>query len=121
MKKYIIASMITFGMISAQAQYASGETPTIQVGDTIELNEPSSGKYKYVKFPPENFIIKRGGILNMKALDGEQVIVTKVKKTKNDATKIRVKRKNGRNFFNRFPSVTVLFEDALRAGEIDIK
>lgn len=121
MKKYLIVSILTLGMLTAQAQENELANYEIKVGDTLKLNEPKSGNYKYVKFPRLNFIKKQGGIGSPSDLDGEYVVVTKVKTTKKDITKIKVKRANGRKFFNAYPSMTVHFEDALGAGEVNIK
>jgi hypothetical protein len=107
--------------MSTQAQSKNEKTPNIKVGDTISLHQPVSGKYKYVKFPRENFVRKRGGISNLEAFNKSEVIVTKVKSTKDDRNKIKVKRINGKKFFNAYSTITIFFEDALGNGEINIK
>tara|TARA_R110002020_G_scaffold199626_6_gene401123 strand:+ start:278 stop:643 length:366 start_codon:yes stop_codon:yes gene_type:complete len=121
MKKYVIASLLMFGTLSIEAQINTDKEQTVQVGDIMELKEPESGNYNYVKFPKSNFIIKKGGTPNLKELYGEEVLVAKIKSTKDDATKIKIKRKDGKKFFNAFPSVTVILPDALYAGEIKFK
>ncbi|WP_416441592.1 hypothetical protein ACH3O9_14295 [Leeuwenhoekiella sp. A16] len=126
MKQYLIASLLMLGTLNMQAQIKTDNKQTdnkqiVQVGDVMELNKPRSGNYNYVKFPKSNFIIKKGGIPNFKELYGEEVLVTEIKSTKNDATKIKIKRKDGKKFFNAFPSVTVILPDALDAGEIKFK
>ena len=121
MKQYVIASLLTFGVMSTEAQIKTDHEQIVQVGDTMQLKEPISGEYTYVKLPRLNFIIKKGGIPDIKQLYGEEVLIAEIKSTKNDATKIKIKRKDGKKFFNVLPSVTVLLEDALGADEIKFK
>ena len=121
MKQYVIATLLMFGTLNIHAQIKTDNEQTVQVGDIMELNKPQSDNYNYVKFPKPNFIIKKGGIPNFKELYGEEVLVTEIKSTKNDVTKIKIKRKSGKKFFNVFPSVTVILPDALDAGEIKFK
>ena len=112
---------MALGTMSVQAQDNIKTENIIKVGDVIELSQPDSGYYKYVKFPKENIIRKRGGIADFSALNGEKLVVTEIKKTKNDHTEIEVERQNGMKFFNAFPKVSIHFEEALEAGEINIK
>ncbi len=76
--------------------------------------------YEHIKFPKANFIMKRGRIVDYKTILGKEVVVTKVKTTKNSITKIIVKQKDSKRFFNSLPSVTIDLEKALVANEINV-
>ncbi|WP_445733784.1 hypothetical protein [Mariniflexile sp.] len=118
MKKYVLAGFMAIGILSMNAQESINRSMTVQKGDVIEIGHPSTSTYKHIKFPRANFIIKRGGIANYKSVQGDEVIVTDVKTTKNGITKVDVKHKDGKRFFNTVSTVTINFEDALATNEI---
>tara|TARA_R110002072_G_scaffold39919_1_gene113889 strand:- start:574 stop:936 length:363 start_codon:yes stop_codon:yes gene_type:complete len=120
MRKYVLAGFIALGVLTMNAQDVMNKSITVEKGDIIEIGHPSTSKYKHIKFPRANFIIKRGGIANYKAALGEEVVVTNVKTTKGGSTKVDVKRKDGRRFFNTVSTVTINFEEALEANEIKL-
>jgi hypothetical protein len=93
---------------------------TLKVGDVIEIGNPSTSKYKYIKFPRANFIIKRNGVADYKKALGEKVVVTDVETIKDGETRISVKREDGRRFFNTVSSVSINLEKAVAASEIII-
>ncbi|WP_445955748.1 hypothetical protein [Yeosuana sp.] len=120
MRKYVLAGFVALGALTMNAQDVMNKSITVEKGDVIEIGYPSTSKYKHIKFPRANFIIKRGGIANYKAALGEEVVVTNVK-TKNDgSTMVTVKRKDGKRFFNTVSTVFINFEDALATKEIKL-
>ncbi|XMO86798.1 hypothetical protein AAFN75_00540 [Algibacter sp. AS12] len=120
MRKYVLATVIGLGVLTMNAQDVNSNSVAVEKGDVIEIGNPSTSEYKHIKFPRANFIIKRGGIANYKGALGEEVVVTNVGDTKNGVTKIDVKRKDGKRFFNTVNTVTINFEKALAANEIKL-
>ena len=120
MKKYVLASFMVLGSLSIHAQDDENKSASLKVGDVIEIGNPSTSQYKYIKFPRANFIIKRNGVADYKRALGEEVVVTDVETIKDGDTRISVKRKDGRRFFNTVSNVSISLEKALEANEIKI-
>ncbi|MEW7292387.1 hypothetical protein [Aquimarina sp. 2304DJ70-9] len=112
MKKLVFITLLSF--FSAQGQE---KTINVEVGDVLTLGTPSAKYYQHIFFPKANFIIKKGGIPNYKALIGNRVIVTEVNK-KNEHTKISFKQESGGKFFNSLAIVRANFEKAVQENEI---
>jgi len=104
------------GGLSLQAQ--QNEQTTIEKGTVLTISEPVSDQYRYVLFPRKNFIIKRGGIANMKSVYGKKVEVVDFSYTDDGDTRVTLKRTDGRKFFRNFKTVDAYLEDALTAGEL---
>ena len=78
MKKNILLAVLIFAfVINVNAQKTE-----IKVGDTFKIETVENNNYKYIKFPKDNFIIKKGGIVNYSNIIGEQVKVTSIKEKK---------------------------------------
>ncbi|MCX2718241.1 hypothetical protein [Lentiprolixibacter aurantiacus] len=90
----------------------------IQVNDVLVIQQPSGPDFKHIHFPKKNFIIKRGGIANMKQLAGKKVIVEAISYDKDGSTLITLSRQDGMKFFRAFPTVKASLEDALDSGEL---
>lgn len=90
----------------------------IQVNDVLVIQSPSGPDFKHIHFPRKNFIIKRGGIADMKQLAGKKVIVESISYKKDGSTLITLSRQDGMKFFRAFPTVTASLENALEAGEL---
>ncbi len=117
MKKILFFILLSIFSIQAQ-DGANSSQNAIEVGDKLILGKPSSQMYKHIHFPKTNFIIKKGGVANYKALAGSTVTVTKIDKDQDGNTKITVKRTNGKKFFNTVTMVKANFEKALEEKEI---
>lgn len=120
MKKYVLASFMVLGSLSIHAQDDENKSANLKVGDVIEIGNPSTTKYKHIKFPRANFIIKRNGVADYKKALGQEVVITDVETIKDGDTRISVKRKDGRRFFNTVSNVSISLEKALEANEIKI-
>ncbi len=120
MKKYVLAGMIALGILSMGAQESTAPAITLQKGDVIEIGNPSTYKYKYIKFPRANFIVQRDGVKNYKSALGEEVVVTDIKTAKDGSRLVYVKRQDGKRFFNTVNTVSIQFEKALATHEIKI-
>lgn len=119
MIKYAITLLFSVGSLLAQDNDQT--TTDVEVGDVFEIGKPETNTYKYINFPRANFIIKRGGIANYKSVQKNTVVVTSVKEKKNGSTEVKIKRKDGGRFFGSHTVVSVDFDDALRAGELQAK
>jgi hypothetical protein len=90
----------------------------IQEGTIFTIAQPVSAEYQHIHFPRKNFIIKRGGIANMKSVFGKKVEVVAYSYTDDGGTKVTLKRTDGKKFFRNFRTVDAHLEDALSSGEL---
>lgn len=120
MKKYMlvvvlaVASLLSF---NAQSQTVKVDGD-VKIGDVFVIGESNATLYKHINFPRPNFIIKRGGIANYKALENDKVVVTSVKAKKDGSTVIKIKRADGKKFFRNYTQVSANFKEALESGEL---
>jgi len=117
MKTSILSFIFILGMVMS---LAAQEKPSqdIREGSVLTINNPSSSSYQHIDFPRKNFIIKRGGIANMKALRGKKVQVVAFAYGSDGSTEVTLKPLDGGKFFRNFPTVTAHLEDALQSGEL---
>ncbi len=114
MRKSILLLASIFAMGSLQAQQS---TNTIEEGSVLTLGASTASGYKHIKFPRNNFIIKRGAIADFSNLEGKKVVVKKVQYF-NGIAQVVIERKDGQNFFRFYPSVTANLDKALANGEL---
>ncbi len=93
------------------------QTP-IKEGTLLTIERPVGSEYQHIHFPRKNFIIKRGGIANLKSVYGKEVEVIAYSYTDEGDTKVTLKRTDGMKFFRNFSTVDAHLEDALKAGEL---
>lgn len=117
MIKYAIALLFSVSMLNAQMSTVQ-TSAEVQVGDVFEIGKPESNKYKHIKFPRANFIIKRGGVANYKLAQGETVVVNSVKEKKDGTVVVKIKRKDGGRFFGSHSVVAADIDEALSSGEL---
>ncbi len=116
MKRFLLTLCILGGSLTPQAQ--DKQQVTVEKGTLLTIAEPVSDQYRYVLFPRKNFIIKRGGIADMKSVYGKEVEVVDFSYTKDGDTKVTLKRTDGKKFFRNFKTVDAYLEDALTSGEL---
>ena len=110
----VIAFLLSIGMLQAQ------ENPdVIEKGTVLTLGKVAASSYQHIDFPRKNIIIKRGAIANFNNLEGRKVVVEEVSSL-NGKTTVILKRKDGRNFFRFWPTVSSDIEMALMKGELKI-
>jgi protein involved in polysaccharide export with SLBB domain len=102
-----------FTLLSQQKQQV-----TIEKGTILTIDEPVADEYRYILFPRKNFIIKRGGIPNMKFVYGKKVEVVDYSYTADGDTRVTLKRTDGKKFFRSYKTVDAYLEDALTSGEL---
>ncbi|TVZ16645.1 hypothetical protein [Maribacter sp. MAR_2009_72] len=117
MIKYVITALFSASMLTAQTNNDNVQN-SVKVGDVYEIGTPKVHKYQHIDFPRANFIIKKGGIANYKTVEGNTVVVTEVKETKDGNTQIKMKRTDGTRFFRTHPTVTANYSEALASGEL---
>lgn len=110
--------LMTTVMVQAQADQ-NVDFQKVEVGDTFEIGRPEAPTYKHIDFPRANFIIKKGGIANYKTVEGNKVVVTAVKKAKDGTIEVKIKRTDGRRFFNTHAVVSADIQSALQSGELN--
>ena len=115
-------AVLVFYMVSVlNAQDSINVVPTdVKVGDVFEIGQPETNKYKHIKFPKANFIVKRGGTANYKRVEGQKVVVTSIKEKKDGTTLVKIKRTDGNRFFGSHNVVTADFKQALESGELEL-
>lgn len=115
MRKLIFILLVTFSLAGTRAQNISHPS---QIGDTFIIAQPDAKDFEHINFPRANFIIKRGGIANIKSVIGNKVQITGLKENKDGTTDVILKRVDGKNFYRKFPAVTANLERALEGGEL---
>ena len=117
MKKVIL--LIT-GLFFTLGIHSQGHVEHVALGDIIIINEPMGAEFKHIHFPRKNFIIKRGGIADMKRVYASKVVVSAIITKDNNNTQVTLKRLDGRKFFRFLPSVKADLESALQADELKL-
>lgn len=115
MKKLLLFAILIFFATNSQAQKAS-----LEVGSILTIEKPTTSEFNHIHFPKKNFIIKNGGLVNYQREFGQKVEVIALE-TKSDGTRqARIKRIDGRKFFQSQASVLVDLDKAIEAGEIRV-
>ncbi|HEA31480.1 MAG TPA: hypothetical protein ENH91_16060 [Leeuwenhoekiella sp.] len=120
MIKYLIIGALSLSSLTAQKNSDCDPPINVNTGDVLEVAKPSANTYKYINLPRANFLIKRGGIANFNKLSGEKIEVTEVAITENCKTEVRVKRKDGKKFFNTLKTISIDLDKALETGEVKL-
>ncbi|MBT8287779.1 MAG: hypothetical protein HKN00_09550 [Flavobacteriaceae bacterium] len=106
----------TFSIIFFLSATAQSDLNTVQkTDDEYVLNKPSNQSYRYVQFPRPNFVIKRGGIANYRALVGVKLRIHSVDESKE---LVYLTRSDGKKFFNKYKLVSADLNKAVNSGEL---
>ncbi len=111
---FCILFVLSVSLIQAQQK----EQLNIKKGDVLTIEEPSASDYQHVHFPRKNFIIKRGGIADMKTVLGKKVEIIDYTYTSDGSTEVTLKRLDGKKFFRKFTTIKADLEDALSTDEL---
>ena len=114
--KAILLSIVLMGWFNFMQ--TEPQVQQVQVNDVLVIQEPTGLDFKHIHFPRKNFIIKRGGIANMKQVAGKKVVVEAITYDKDGSTLITLRRQDGMRFFNAFPTVKASLQNALDTGEL---
>ena len=119
MKQLFFIVLLVLGTISVNAQNTKQILQEeVEVGDILQIGEPDASRFQHIEFPRPNFIIKKGGIANYKRVEGDKVVVTSIKETKNGTIEVQIKLANGGRFFRTHNVVTADLKNALESGEL---
>ncbi|MDT0676583.1 hypothetical protein [Autumnicola musiva] len=116
MKQLLLLAILIISFSSFQAQ----EKETIEVGTIVNLEKPSGPDFNYIHFPKPNFIIKQGGIVNYNREFNQPVEIIAIKTKKDGTRQVRLKRTDGRKFFQSHRSIVANIDKAIKAGEISL-
>jgi len=119
MKNIIIIALFITCTVYGQQDNTTSQN-SVKVGDIFIIGAPSSSNYQSVFFPKNNFIIKKGGIPNYKRIRRTYVVTTSVTKDQEGSTKISLKRKDGKKFFNSITQIQAHLENALVQNELKL-
>ncbi|RZT00021.1 hypothetical protein [Aquimarina brevivitae] len=117
MKKFVFFNFMAF-VLCLSVSFSAISDQDIKVGEELTLASPSSNNYAYINFPKNNFILKKGGILNFKSLPGTKVVVTEINSANDGNTVVTVKRKDGGTFLNSLRTLTIHYEKAIESNEV---
>ncbi|UJH66166.1 hypothetical protein [Allomuricauda sp. SCSIO 65647] len=91
----------------------------VKIGDELIISSPVSSDYKYIDVPRKNFIIKRGGIANMKSLENRKTIVKAID-NRGSYVKVTLSPADGGKFFNVYRELNADLNGAIENGELII-
>ncbi|WP_127136427.1 hypothetical protein [Flagellimonas oceanensis] len=116
MRIMILAILFVVATTNINAQNTNPQD--VKVGDVLEIGNPDAPKFKHIDFPRANFIIKKGGIADYKRVVGRKVVVTAIKEKKDGTVEVKIKKTDGKRFFNSHPVVKADLKNALESGEL---
>lgn len=117
MKKALFITLLMFSIAVCSQNDSLNQ---VKVGDVLVIGKPSGNEYRYIKVPEKNFILKRGGIANLKSLRNTKVVVTNLQK-KNNNLYIIFKRKDGGRFFGSHKTLKANIVEGIKEGELILK
>ncbi|MBT8256837.1 MAG: hypothetical protein KJO49_00075 [Bacteroidia bacterium] len=112
--KYILSfALLVIISLNVSAQQTSQKD--FEVGDQVVLEESSNQQYQFVKFPKKNFIMKRGGVANIKGLYHTKLTIVKITES---GEWVHLSKADGSKFFNRYSTIKAHLPKAVEAGEL---
>ncbi|SEB76272.1 hypothetical protein SAMN04489761_1694 [Tenacibaculum sp. MAR_2009_124] len=116
MKNYILLGL--FMVMISGIGYAQSSETSIKVGDVFLVGEVANDNYTHIKFPKDNFIVKRGGIANYSKVRGQKVEVTSIKENSKGDLIATISLSSKKYFFKSHKYVKVNIADALTSKEL---
>ncbi|MDN3492237.1 hypothetical protein [Winogradskyella bathintestinalis] len=107
--------MLYFGfcfVISAQSEP--------RIGDELVIKSPTAQAYQYIKFPKPNILIKRGTVNSYKDVYENEVVINEVLTKDNGDVHVKLKNKDGTNFFGYVSIVKANYSKAIESKELVI-
>lgn len=114
MRKALFITLLLFSVAICSQNDSSDQ---VKVGDVLVIGKPEGNSYRSIAIPKKNFIIKRGGIANLKSLRHTKVVVTNLQK-KNNKLYITFKRKDGARFFGSHKNLKAFVVEGIKNGEL---
>ena len=100
MRKIVFCMLFALTGYLVQAQQK--QQVNIQKGVVLTIESPSASDYQHVQFPRKNFIIKRGGIADMKTVLGKKVEIIDYVYTSNGSTEVLLNELMVKDFLESF-------------------
>ncbi|SHM99812.1 dihydroorotase [Polaribacter sp. KT 15] len=100
------------------SNFAQSKSDAIKVGDVFTVGKVEMNNYKHIKFPRNNFIIKRGGIATYKNVVNKEVKVTSLEEKKDGSLEAVIQLTSGRYFFKSHKYIKVDLNKALNSKEL---
>ncbi len=97
---------------------AQSKSDAVKVGDIFTVGKVEMNNYKHIKFPRNNFIIKRGGIATYKNVVNKEVKITSLKEKKDGRLIATIQLTSGRYFFKSHKYIKVDLNKALTSNEL---
>ncbi|CAM1374259.1 dihydroorotase [Tenacibaculum xiamenense] len=116
MKNYIVLGL--FIILFSGFGYAQSSDTSVKVGDVFLVGEVANDNYKHIKFPKDNFIVKRGGTVNYSNVRGQKVEVTSIKENSKGDLIATISLSSKKYFFRSHKYVKVNITDALNNKEL---
>lgn len=116
MKNNILSTILAFFITIVI--YSQNSTSDFNSGDVFLIGKIDHNDYKHINFPRPNFIVKKGGIVNYKNIEGEKVIITSIKEKGNKKHVATIRLVEPRKFFNSHTYVTVDIDKAIKSKEL---
>ncbi len=113
MKTSIIVFAIFLFSVTA---FGQADSKNLKPGDILTITKDANTPFEHLYFQRSNFIMKRGGLANYKALDQKKV---KIEAIAQDGT-AKLKPLNGKKFFNTFTYVRAHLQKALENNELEV-
>lgn len=114
MRKIILMSLCLF--ISGVG-FAQQQPENVETGDVFTINSNSNLKFKSLKLPKLNMLVKQGERPNYKKLDGLEVEIVSVENTKKGTFAV-LKRTDDENFFIHRKTIKANLDKAFSYGEL---
>ena len=112
--KYILSFvLLAIFSLNVSAQQTSGVN--YEVGDELILEASDNQTYQFVKIPKKNFIMKRGGIADIKALYNTRLKISSITES---GDWVYLSKADGSKFFNRYKVIKAHLPKAIEAGEL---
>ena len=115
MKYFLSIALLVIFSLSAYSQETSSYD--YEVGDELVLVESSNQQYQFVKIPRKNFIMKRGGVANIKALYNTKLTIVSITES---GDWVKLSKADGSKFFNRYSVIRANLPKALDKGELKL-
>lgn len=112
-----ISILMCIGLLISGLSYGQNQPDKVKEGDTFTINSNSNLKFHSLKLPKLNMLVKQGERPNYKKLDGMEVEIVSIEKTKK-GTFALLKRSNDENFFIHRKTIKANLDKAFSYGEL---
>ncbi len=109
--------LFCFSLLVCGFSYGQEQPENVKEGDVFTINSNSNLKFKSLKLPKLNMLVKQGERPNYKKLDGLEVEIVSVENTKKGTFAV-LKRTDDENFFIHRKTIKANLDKAFSYGEL---